>query len=1150
MKHNIIYNRTLSEYNKKYGSKSHKLLKFTRKEVEDFDKKNGYYKLNKKTLKLKYKNFLLLDHKWWFIEETNTYYEQPQKQKKAILASLLGLFLVAGTTLGVGEGVYHWFSGGGDKPQPVPPVPVEQVKITFDANGGQFDSTSETTISKVVDKGSKWSQIKSDAPKASKTDCDFAGYTFSDGTTTITDDYVFETDTTLKLKYDLKQFTVTFIGNGGKWGEDTVKTVKVPIHTKWNEIVYSKYYNYYPRYAKHIFKCWSEDGETETKIVEITKDVTFKALYHDAVTITFDPNGGTWDGTTTYTIDVIKNTLWEKVENKPANPTKTDADGNTSPFNYWETSEGAQINDGYKFDDNKTLKANWGTAVTDLFVKASWEEIVNTIESGGFAGLVNKYRSGVASPTFVNAERTVLVDDGSSNEAKAYKVRVVDEQADDVKVVSGGNHAVLTFEFEDVINIEDVQFSTTTSNNAVSNAWANSNVRNLLNEGGNIFTKITEKLDNDKPSSPLLSTKFMPALKKTNSSGSITTEDKLFLPSLSEIGVKKIPGTGVDVDNEGYVYKKYNSGVNSYVKQKDGQNYDYWLRSDDADEPSNVWYVDKNGSVGGEEGKPTEEPYTKPTSKVATSKLGIAPCFCLGNTTNDISVSFSNGGDSTITITGEQTTFNTTKNKTYTAFKKDITLPVATKNSTQDNDYDFKYWYYLNGKTKVEITEDYLLQDYNLILYPEFEAKPKDYKPGITFELINGKTNPVNVTFSTTISDSVKKPKLFYSKDDGKNYTLVDWTKDESQRTIVVDSNNPKLTISSNNEDNTTYGLSQSKDYYTKIKVDEDNNNKGGRVSLSGDLRTLLKASAYSTVTEASAYCFYNLFGGDYGGDDPGDLVPESKNKINITESHTGIEDASNLKLGVTTTNDCSFKKMFQCSENLINAPKILNPTKLKGIETYFGCFGCCTSLVEAPILPDISEIGTWTYYKMFHYCKSLKVGPKLFSSKLHTWAYGSMFKYCINLLTAPELPDNIELTEGDTEQLCGMFFGCRSLIIAPKKISATKLTNASCRDMFNDCQLLEVGPEIYAETYYSGAKDDYGSLFQMFKDCIALKYVKVYINDITLQSNCCKNWMSGVPSSSDCIFECPSTTTTSATRSVNGIPDGWTIKTFQEQVS
>jgi len=63
---NISFNHTLEEYKKKYRNYKYKLLKHTKKEVEDFDKHSSSHK----------KNILLLDRKWWLIGDT--YYEIPK----------------------------------------------------------------------------------------------------------------------------------------------------------------------------------------------------------------------------------------------------------------------------------------------------------------------------------------------------------------------------------------------------------------------------------------------------------------------------------------------------------------------------------------------------------------------------------------------------------------------------------------------------------------------------------------------------------------------------------------------------------------------------------------------------------------------------------------------------------------------------------------------------------------------------------------------------------------------------------------------------------------------------------------------------------------------------------------------------------------
>jgi len=62
----IKSNHTVEEYSKKYRNRKHRLIKYTKKEVEDFDKKYS----------TDIKDYLLKDRKWWLIGDT--YYEIPK----------------------------------------------------------------------------------------------------------------------------------------------------------------------------------------------------------------------------------------------------------------------------------------------------------------------------------------------------------------------------------------------------------------------------------------------------------------------------------------------------------------------------------------------------------------------------------------------------------------------------------------------------------------------------------------------------------------------------------------------------------------------------------------------------------------------------------------------------------------------------------------------------------------------------------------------------------------------------------------------------------------------------------------------------------------------------------------------------------------
>jgi len=75
-KKDVIFNFTLEQYNKKYRNRRHRLIKYTKKQIEEFDEKYGHYEHNKKTYNLKTNHYLLKNRKWALIGDT--YYEIPK----------------------------------------------------------------------------------------------------------------------------------------------------------------------------------------------------------------------------------------------------------------------------------------------------------------------------------------------------------------------------------------------------------------------------------------------------------------------------------------------------------------------------------------------------------------------------------------------------------------------------------------------------------------------------------------------------------------------------------------------------------------------------------------------------------------------------------------------------------------------------------------------------------------------------------------------------------------------------------------------------------------------------------------------------------------------------------------------------------------
>ena len=142
------------------------------------------------------------------------------------------------------------------------------------------------------------------------------------------------------------------------------------------------------------------------------------------------------------------------------------------------------------------------------------------------------------------------------------------------------------------------------------------------------------------------------------------------------------------------------------------------------------------------------------------------------------------------------------------------------------------------------------------------------------------------------------------------------------------------------------------------------------------------------------------------------------------------------------------------------------------------GIFRNCDKLVDAENL--ILCVGDTQHIDcsgLFYGCTSLVKAPKLPATTLdNNSSYASMFYGCTSLTTAPELPAET-LTSGC---YANMFYGCTSLTSAPE-LTATTLTDSCYNTMFGGCTSLTTAPELPATTL---AQSCYSS---MFRDCTSL---------------------------------------------------------------
>lgn len=175
-------------------------------------------------------------------------------------------------------------------------------------------------------------------------------------------------------------------------------------------------------------------------------------------------------------------------------------------------------------------------------------------------------------------------------------------------------------------------------------------------------------------------------------------------------------------------------------------------------------------------------------------------------------------------------------------------------------------------------------------------------------------------------------------------------------------------------------------------------------------------------------------------------------------------------------------------------------------IQWFFGLFYGDTSLTSAEnlVLPATTFSGdNYSYASMFYGCTSLVKAPKVLpATTLSDYCYAEMFKNCTSLTISPELP-------------------------------ATTLKTRCYDQMFNGCTSLTTAPELHATTL---AQYCYN---QMFYGCTSLNYIKMLAVDISAGS-CLANWVRSVSATGTFV---KATSQTSLPTGDNGIPENWTVQ-------
>ena len=137
------------------------------------------------------------------------------------------------------------------------------------------------------------------------------------------------------------------------------------------------------------------------------------------------------------------------------------------------------------------------------------------------------------------------------------------------------------------------------------------------------------------------------------------------------------------------------------------------------------------------------------------------------------------------------------------------------------------------------------------------------------------------------------------------------------------------------------------------------------------------------------------------------------------------------------------------------------------------GIFRNCDKLVDAEnLILCVGDTQHINCSSLFYGCTSLVKAPKLPATTLdNNSSYANMFEGCTSLTTAPVLP----ATTLANECYNSMFYGCTSLTTAPE-LPSTTLTQSCYSSMFRGCTSLTTAPELPSTTLTQSC---YNSMFQ-----------------------------------------------------------------------
>ena len=312
----------------------------------------------------------------------------------------------------------------------------------------------------------------------------------------------------------------------------------------------------------------------------LTYEVTNNSSQYDAdVTVTCVPKTGT---TAKYTS--IKN----KLENEATVVKAKESLNGTLTITLNKTAT-EEVSEEYicKLEFNAVERNELGENIPDpvSFTSDSWKTIQKAVQTGN----TSKYNIG-------DTKKVNLGDLGT------HTVRISNMSAC-TNGEASETACGFVVEFADIITTH--QFNSTNTN---VGGWKDSEMRTYVNS--TIYNALPSELQN-----VIISTKVISSHGSTSGETNFETQDKLYLLNAQEVWVSNNLDASVGTSRQLDYYKNQSVTTNSYfgaIKQYNGSNYHWWLRSARSDGTANFLDVHRDG------GK---------SNASARSLLGISPAF-------------------------------------------------------------------------------------------------------------------------------------------------------------------------------------------------------------------------------------------------------------------------------------------------------------------------------------------------------------------------------------------------------------------------------------------------------------------------------------------------------------------------------------------